>query len=107
MAGQVIMQGFLGWSIPIWLRRGLTMAPALFVIALNVNPTEVIILTQVVLSFALVAPIITLLYFTARRDVMKGLVNHRITTAVGVVVGAVILSLNLVLLAQVFHLIHA
>ncbi len=107
MAGQVIMQGFLGWSIPIWVRRALTMAPALFVIALNVNPTQVIILTQVVLSFALVAPIGTLLYFTARQDVMKGLVNHRVTTVVGVLIGVVIVSLNLVLLTQVFGLLHS
>ncbi len=107
MAGQVIMQGFLGWTIPVWVRRALTMAPALFVIALNVDPTRVIIMTQVVLSFALVAPISTLLYFTARRDVMRGLVNHRATTVVGIAIGVVIVGLNLVLLSQVFGLLHS
>ena len=106
MAGQVIMQGFLGWSIPLWLRRALTMAPALLVIALNVNPTQVIILTQVILSFALVAPIATLLYFTAQPSVMGKLVNQRATTIIGIAVGVIIVGLNLVLLAQVFGLIQ-
>ncbi len=106
LAGQVIMRGFLGWSIPVWLRRVLTMAPALLIIALNINPTQVIIFTQVILSFALVAPIATLLYFTARRDVMGAMVNQRRTTVIGLACGAVILALNAVLLAQVLGAIH-
>ncbi len=106
LAGQVIMQGFLGWSIPVWLRRALTMAPALLVIALNINPTQVIILTQVILSFALVAPITMLLYFTSRREIMGPLVNQRATTVIGTIIGAFILSLNAVLLAQVFGIVH-
>jgi manganese transport protein len=105
MAGQVIMQGFLGWTIPLWLRRVLTMLPALLVLAFNNNPTQVIILTQVVLSFALVAPIVTLLYFTSQPKIMGALVNHRATTIIGVVIGVFILGLNVLLLSQAFGIV--
>ena len=106
MAGQVIMQGFLGWTIPVWVRRVLTMAPALVVLAINDNPTQVIILTQVILSFALIAPITTLLYFTAQPKLMGALVNSKTTTAIGVAVGIAIMGLNVVLLGQIFGLVR-
>lgn len=105
MAGQVIMQGFLGWSIPIWLRRVLTMAPALVVLAFSTNPTQIIILTQVVLSFALIAPIATLLYFTAQPKLMGALVNSRTTSIIGMIVGVAIMGLNVVLLGQIFGVV--
>lgn len=105
LAGQVIMEGFLGWTIPVWVRRALTMAPAFIVIALNVNPTQVIIFTQVVLSFALVAPIAALLYFSARREVMGDLVNKKATTVIGVAIGGIILVLNMYLLAMTFGMV--
>ncbi len=102
MAGQVIMQGFMGWSIRLWVRRVVTMTPALVIIALGVNPTMVILISQAVLSFALVAPISALLYFTAQRGVMgRDLVNSRAMTVLGVAIGAIILTLNVVLLTQV------
>jgi manganese transport protein len=88
MAGQVIMQGFLGWTIPIWVRRVVTMLPAIIVIILGANPTFMILLSQTVLSFALVAPIAALLYFTARKDVMGALVNRRSVTIIGAVMGS-------------------
>lgn len=102
MAGQVIMQGFMGWSFPVWLRRALTMIPALIVLAFDVNPTQVIIVTQVILSFALAAPIATLVYFTAQSSVMGKLVNRKATTVIGIIIGLLIMLLNAVLLAQIF-----
>ena len=70
LAGQVIMQGFIGFSIPIWLRRLVTMIPAIVVVILAFNPTETLIVSQVVLSFVLPLPVITLVMFTRRRDIM-------------------------------------
>src|SRR5579862_3873659 len=83
LAGQIVMEGFLGWRIPIWVRRLITMAPALIVIALGFDPTETLILSQVALSFTLPVAIILLLYFTRRRDIMGALVNHRVTSILG------------------------
>ncbi|HEU5367060.1 MAG TPA: Nramp family divalent metal transporter, partial [Ktedonobacterales bacterium] len=102
MAGQVIMQGFTGWRIPNWLRRLITMLPALVVLGIGVDPTATLVISQVVLSFALPFAIVPLLLFTRRRDIMGALVNHRLTTALGAVVTLVIVALNLFLLWQVF-----
>jgi manganese transport protein len=102
MAGQVIMQGFTGWRIPNWLRRLITMLPALIVLGVGVDPTATLVISQVVLSFALPFAIVPLLLFTRRRDIMGALVNHRLTTALGAVVTLVIIALNLFLLWQVF-----
>ncbi len=101
MAGQVIMQGFTGWRIPNWVRRLITMLPALIVLGLGVDPTATLVISQVVLSFALPFAIVPLLLFTRRRDVMGALVNHRLTTALGALVTLVIISLNVLLLVQV------
>jgi manganese transport protein len=102
MAGQVIMQGFTGWRIPNWLRRLITMLPALVVLGIGVDPTATLVISQVVLSFALPFAIVPLLLFTRRRDIMGALVNHRLTTALGALVTLVIVALNLFLLWQVF-----
>jgi len=102
MAGQVIMQGFLGRTIPIWLRRGVTMLPALIVIALNVDATRTLIISQVILSFGIPFALIPLVMFTRRRDIMGDLVNHRITTILVTGVVTVIVALNLFLLYQTF-----
>ena len=102
MAGQVIMQGFLGRTIPIWLRRGITMLPALIVIALNVDATRTLIISQVILSFGIPFALIPLVMFTRRRDIMGDLVNHRITTILVTGVVAVIVTLNIFLLYQTF-----
>ena len=75
MAGQVIMQGFTTWRIPVWLRRAVTMAPAFVVVALGYNATRSLILSQVVLSLALPVPMVALLLLTRRRDVMGPMVS--------------------------------
>jgi manganese transport protein len=102
MAGQVIMQGFVGFSIPIWLRRLITMLPALIVAVIGLDPTHTLVISQVVLSFALPLPIITLILFTSRRDIMGELVNKRITTLAATICSIVILALNIWLLYSTF-----
>ena len=102
MAGQVIMQGFLQWHIPVWIRRIATMLPALTVILIGLDPTRTLVISQVVLSFGLPFAIIPLIMFTSRRKIMKVLVNHKITTLVACLVAALIVVLNIYLLVQVF-----
>ncbi|MCE0763718.1 Nramp family divalent metal transporter [Pseudonocardia kujensis] len=99
-AGQVVMQGFLRRRIPLLLRRALTLAPALVVLAVGVDPTQALVWSQVVLSFGIPFALVPLVLFTRRRDVMGSLVNHRLTTAAAVVVAALIIALNLFLLAD-------
>lgn len=100
MSGQVIMQGFLHKTIPIWLRRGITMLPALVVILLGLDPTRTLVISQVVLSFGIPFALIPLVLFTRRRDIMGPLANHPITTAVASLVAASIVILNLFLLYE-------
>lgn len=102
MSGQVVMQGFLRRQIPIWLRRLVTMAPALIVIGLGVNATRALVISQVVLSFGIPFALIPLVMFTWRRDIMGDLVNRRLTSAVTVMVVVLIVSLNIFLLIQTF-----
>jgi manganese transport protein len=99
-AGQVIMQGFLRRHVPVWLRRAVTMAPSLIVIALGADPTRTLVLSQVVLSFGLPFAVIPLVAFTARRDIMGILVNRRPTTIAASIIAALIIVLNLYLLYQ-------
>jgi manganese transport protein len=102
MAGQVIMQGFLHRHIQPWVRRLVTMVPSLIVIAMGLDPTRTLVISQVVLSFGLPFAIVPLILFTRRRDVMGVMVNHRATTLVSMVVAALIIALNLYLLYQIF-----
>jgi manganese transport protein len=102
MAGQVVMQGFVGFRVPVWIRRIATMVPALVAIGLGLDPTKTLVLSQVVLSFTLPIPVITLIMFTRNRTLMGSLVNRRLTTVLAIVCAAVILSLNFVLLYQTF-----
>ncbi|MDQ2885097.1 MAG: Nramp family divalent metal transporter [Chloroflexota bacterium] len=102
MAGQVIMQGFLERQIPVWIRRVVTMLPSLIVIALGFEPTHVLVLSQVVLSFGIPFALVPLIMFTLRRDIMGVLVNHRLTTLIASIVAALIIGLNLFLLYQTF-----
>jgi manganese transport protein len=104
LAGQVVMQGFIRRRIPIFVRRTVTMVPALVVIGIGVDPSRTLVLSQVVLSFGIPFALIPLVLFTSRRDVMGVLVNHRATTAVAAVVAGLISILNLFLLAQTFGL---
>ncbi len=98
MAGQVIMQGFVGFTIPIWIRRLVTMLPAVIVAALGIDATQSLVISQVVLSLVLPLPVIALTYFTRRRDIMGTLVNGRITTTLAVICSLLILLLNVLLL---------
>jgi manganese transport protein len=102
MAGQVVMQGFVGFRIPIWLRRMATLIPALVAIQLGLDPTRTLVISQVVLSFSLPIPVITLLMFTRNRAIMGTLVNHPVVTALGIVCATIILFLNAILLYQTF-----
>ena len=101
MSGQVVMQGFVHWQIPIWLRRLLTMLPALIVIGIGLEPTRTLVMSQVILSFGLPFALTPLALFTARRDLMGVLVNHRITTLIFGCVTLLIIALNLFLLYQI------
>jgi manganese transport protein len=97
-AGQIIMQGFLKRHIPIWIRRLVTMSPALVVIWMGLDPTRTLVISQVVLSFGLPFAIVPLVMFTSRPDVMGSLVNRRITTVIASFIAAVIIALNVYLL---------
>lgn len=102
MAGQMIMQGFVRFSIPIWLRRAITMVPAFVIVAIGVNPTRALILSQVVLSIALPVPMLALLHFTSSRRLMGDFVNRRGTMIAASFGALVVLTLNFVLLAATF-----
>ncbi len=100
-AGQVVMQGFIRRTIPLVLRRLATMTPALVVLALGLDPTRSLVLSQVVLSFGIPFALVPLVLLTRRADVMGALVNRRATTLVAAVVAALIIALNLFLLGQI------
>jgi len=100
MAGQVIMQGFVGFSIPVWARRLITMVPA-FVVALSCNTMTAMILSQVVLSIVLPLPIIALLVLSSRKSVMGNFVTGRWTALAGGATAVLIVLLNVVLIRQI------
>jgi manganese transport protein len=102
MAGQLVMQGFVGFKIPLVVRRLVTMVPAFVVVALGVNATHALVISQVVLSIVLPVPMISLVMFTRRRDIMGAFVNSRLTDALAILGTVVILALNAVLLLQTF-----
>lgn len=102
LAGQVIMQGFLKRHIPVWLRRLVTMVPTLVVIAMGLDPTRTLVISQVILSFGLPFAVVPLVQFTRRRDIMGEMVNKPVTTAVAWVVAAAIIALNGYLLYRTF-----
>ena len=102
MAGQVVMQGFINRRIPLWLRRLITMTPALIILAIGVNASYALVISQVMLSFGIPFALIPLLIFCRNRGLMGGLVNHRLTTAIATVVVALIVTLNVFLLYQTF-----
>jgi manganese transport protein len=100
LAGQVVMQGFICRRIPLAVRRLVTMLPAFIVIAIGVDPSRTLVLSQVVLSFGIPFALIPLVVFTARRSIMGPLVNRRLTTVAASVIAAVIVGLNVFLLLQ-------
>src|SRR5689334_11303308 len=100
LAGQMIMQGFVGFRIPLWLRRLVTMLPAFAVIALGAHPTRALVISQVVLSIALPLPMISLIIFTSSTDVMGAFANGRLTRMLAFAATALVLALNGVLIYQ-------
>lgn len=101
LAGQMIMQGFVGFAIPVWLRRVLTMIPAFVVVGLGVNPTRALVLSQVVLSLALPVPMFALVRFTSDARLMGAHRNRRLTGVAALVGALIILILNAILIAQI------
>jgi len=102
MAGQIIMQGFLRRKIPVWVRRLVTMVPSLVVIALGLDPTTILVLSQVVLSFGLPVAVFPLWQFSRDQNLMGPLVNRRITSWILGTILTVIVFLNVTLLIQIF-----
>jgi manganese transport protein len=97
------MQGFVGLKIPLFLRRLVTMLPALVVLAIGVGPTDILVLSQVVLSFGIPFALIPLVLLTSRRDVMGDHVNRRVLTAAALTLTTVIAALNVFLIyRQIF-----
>lgn len=101
MAGQLVMQGFVGFSVPIWVRRLVTTVPALVVVAIGVDATQALVVSQVVLSLVLPIPLVALIWFTGRRDIMGAFANSRMLQGLALVGGCLILALNVVLLLQI------
>jgi manganese transport protein len=99
-AGQVVMQGFIARTIPIAIRRLVTMSPALIVLAIGVDPTRALVLSQVVLSFGIPFALVPLVLITRRRDIMGSLVNRPATTALAGIVAGLITALNLFLIVK-------
>jgi manganese transport protein len=101
IAGQMIMQGFTEYSIPLWLRRLVTMVPSFVVVALGIDATQALILSQVALSLVLPVPMIALLILTRRRDVMGSYASGLITTVGATTAAVIVLMLNLLLVLQI------
>jgi manganese transport protein len=101
MAGQVVMQGFIRRRVPLFLRRAVTMVPALVVVGIGLNPSRALVASQVVLSFGIPFALIPLLVFCRDRKLMGDLVNSRLTDALALGVVTLILLLNLALLAKI------
>jgi manganese transport protein len=101
-AGQVVMQGFIRRSVPLLVRRLITMLPALVVLAVGVNATDALVISQVVLSFGIPFALVPLVLLTRRPDVMGSLRNARATTAAASVVALLIIALNLFLIGKTF-----
>jgi len=99
-SGQIVMAGFLRLRIPLALRRLITMAPALAILASSADPTQALVLSQVVLSFGIPFALVPLLLLTRRADVMGAFVNRRATTVLGAAVVLVVVGLNVFLLVR-------
>jgi manganese transport protein len=103
-AGQVVMAGFIKVRIPLLVRRAVTMIPAITVLALGTNPTDALVLSQVVLSFGIPFALVPLVMLTSRRDVMGMHVNRRLTTVLAWSCAALISLLNVFLIYQQFFM---
>jgi len=101
-AGQVVMQGFIRRQIPLFVRRAVTMAPALVVLGLGLPATDSLVISQVVLSFGIPFALVPLLMLTRRRDIMGTFVNNRVTNLAAATIAGLIIALNLFLLYDTF-----
>ncbi len=102
-AGQVVMQGFIRVKIPLLARRAVTMLPAIAVLAAGMNPTDALVLSQVVLSFGIPFALVPLVMLTSNRGVMGVHVNRRLTTLAAIAIAALITLLNVFLIYQQLH----
>jgi manganese transport protein len=102
MAGQVIMQGFVSFRIPLWLRRLVVMAPAFIVVVIGIDVTRALVFSQVVLSLVLPLPMVALVRFTASRRVMGEFANSGLTNALAVAATAFVCLLNGILLFAIW-----
>jgi manganese transport protein len=102
MSGQVVMQGFIRRRIPLFLRRAITLAPALIVLAIGLDPTDALVGSQVVLSFGIPFALVPLVMLCRRRELMGSLTNPPWLTALVSVLSGLIIALNVFLLEQVF-----
>ncbi|MBV8775278.1 MAG: Nramp family divalent metal transporter [Deltaproteobacteria bacterium] len=100
MAGQIVMQGFVGFHLPIWLRRAITALPAFVIVSIGMNATHALILSQIVLSLGLPIPMISLLLLTANEKLMGSFANSRFVNTIGAGALVLILALNATLLLQ-------
>jgi manganese transport protein len=105
MAGQMIMQGFVNFRIPLWLRRAVTMLPSFAVVIAGVDATRALVMSQVALSIALPFPMIALVWFTSRRHIMGVFTNRPAVTIAAIAASLIVLSLNIVLLLDAFGLV--
>jgi manganese transport protein len=102
LAGQVVMQGFIHYKISIFLRRAITMVPAMIVIGIHFDPSRALVLSQVFLSFGIPFALIPLVIFCRDPKLMGNLVNHRLTSWAAYAVAGVIIGLNVFLIYQTF-----
>ena len=103
MSGQVVMQGFIARRIPLFARRLITMTPPLVILAMGVDATTALVMSQVVLSFGIPFALIPLLLFCSNREIMGDLVNHRATTIAAWAIACVVIALNVFLLYETFR----
>lgn len=105
MAGQMIMQGFVDFRIPIWLRRAITMVPSFAVVIAGVDATRALVMSQVALSIALPFPMIALVWFTSRRDIMGHFASSVPVRILALLASVVVLALNVWLLLDAFGVV--
>jgi len=98
----VVMQGFVRRRIPLFLRRAVTMLPALVVLGLGLPTTGSLVVSQIVLSFGIPFALVPMVLLTRRADIMGPLVNRSVTTAAATAIATIIITLNVYLLYQTF-----
>ncbi|WP_144495359.1 Nramp family divalent metal transporter [Bacillus pumilus] len=102
LSGDIIMQGFIQYRIPLYVRRLITIIPPIAIIASGVNPTSALVMSQVVLSFGIAFALIPLILFTSKKRIMGELTNARWVTGISWVIAAIVVALNLFLIVDTF-----